>query len=67
MRKLKISSGLAVLFITLAFEKHLLQHIIVEVSRNASHSPAVLAGISAVVVVGLFSFIGGCLLLRRNT
>jgi hypothetical protein len=63
MRILKITSGLAVLVITSGFERHLLRHMFVEVSRDAKHSPAVLAGITAILVVGAFSFIGGCLLL----
>jgi hypothetical protein len=52
MRIVNILSGLAVLFTTLAFA-HLLHHYF-------------LAGIGIGVVIGIFSFVGGCLLLRRG-
>ena len=62
MRILNILSGLAVLFTTLAFA-HLLHHHFL----GASHrDPAFLAGMAILVVVGVLSFIGGCLLLRRG-
>jgi hypothetical protein len=63
MRILNILSGLAVLFTTLAFA-HLLHHYFLN-AGVAAHSPPFLAGMGIGVVVGIFSFIGGCLLLRR--
>jgi hypothetical protein len=65
MRILNILSGLAVLFATLAFA-HLMHHHILHASHDDLHSPAFLAGMAALVVVGVLSFIGGCLLLRRG-
>jgi len=62
MRILNILSGLAVLFTTLAYA-HLLHHFF---HHDASHSPVFLAGMAIGVVVGIFSFIGGCLLLRQG-
>jgi hypothetical protein len=66
MRILNILSGVAVLLITLVFGRHLLSHILVETSKQATHSAAVWAGAGGVVLVVMFSFIGGCLLLRSN-
>jgi hypothetical protein len=65
MRVLNILSGLAVLFTTLAFA-HLLHHHSLHASPDDVHNPAFLAGMAALVVVGVLSFIGGCLLLRRG-
>lgn len=59
-----ILSGLAGLFTTLAFA-HLLHHYFLN-AGEAAHSPPFLAGMAIGVVVGIFSFIGGCLLLRRG-
>jgi hypothetical protein len=64
MRIVSILSGLAVLFTTLAFA-HLLHHYYAY-AGEAAHSPPFLAGIGFGVLVGVFSFIGGCLLLRRG-
>jgi hypothetical protein len=64
MRIVSILSGLAVLFTTLAFA-HLLHHYYAY-AGEAAHSPPFLAGIAFGVLVGVFSFIGGCLLLRRG-
>jgi hypothetical protein len=61
MRILNILSGLAVLFTTLAFG-HLLHHHF----AGAPHdNPVVWAGFAVGAAVGIFSFLGGCLLLRR--
>lgn len=63
MRSLNILSGVAVLFVTLAFG-HLLDHHFIHTSHQDLHSPAFVAGLTLAVVVGIFSLIGGCLLLR---
>jgi hypothetical protein len=65
MRILHILSGIAVLLTTLAFG-HLLHRYFVNAPHGAVHDTAFLAGMAAGVVVGIFSFIGGCLLLRRG-
>jgi len=62
MRIVNILSGLAVLFTTLAFA-HLLHHYFLN-TGEAAHSPPFLAGMGIGVVIGMFSFVGGCLLLR---
>src|ERR1700675_4043865 len=64
MRIVSILSGLAVLFTTLAFG-HLLHHYFVN-AGEAAHSPPFLAGMAIGIVVGIFSLIGGCLLLTRG-
>jgi hypothetical protein len=64
MRTLNILSGLAVLFTTLAFF-HLLHHHFMH-TEDAFHSPSFLAVMFVLLAVGIFSFIGGCLLLRRG-
>jgi hypothetical protein len=64
MRIVSIWSGLAVLFTTLAFG-HLLHHYFVN-EGEAAHSPPFLAGMIIGGIVGIFSLIGGCLLLRRG-
>ncbi len=65
MRVLNILSGIAVLLTTLALG-HLLHRYFVGGLPGNVHDPAFLAGMAAGVAVGLFSFIGGCLLLRRG-
>jgi len=65
MRILNILSGLCVLFTTLAYG-HLLHHHFLGTSHEDVHNPAFLAGMAAAAVVGILSFIGGCLLLRRG-
>jgi pantoate kinase len=64
MRIVYILSGLAVLFTTLAFA-HLLHHYFLN-AGEAAHSPPFLAGMGIGVVIGIFSVVGGCLLLRRG-
>ena len=65
MRILNILSGVAVLLTTLAFG-HLLHRYFMGGSPADVHDPAFLAGMAAGAVVGIFSFIGGCLLLRHG-
>ncbi len=65
MRILNILSGLAVLFTTLAFA-HVLHHHFLHASHDDVHSLTFLAGMATLVVVGVLSLIGGCLLLRRG-
>jgi Na+/proline symporter len=66
MRILNILSGIAVLLTTLAFA-HLLHHYFsIAASHDDVHNPAFLAGMAAGVVVGVLSFVGGFLLLRRG-
>jgi hypothetical protein len=62
MRILSILCGISVLFSTLAFG-HIMHHHLM----NAGHpDPVFWAFFSLAVVVFILSFIGGCLLLRRN-
>jgi hypothetical protein len=62
MRALNILSGISVLFTTLAFG-HIMHHHLM----NAGHPDlAFRALFSVAAVVAVFSFIGGCLLLRRS-
>jgi hypothetical protein len=65
MRILNILCGVAVLFMTLHFA-HLLHHFLVHHSDPSAHTLAFWAAFAGAVVVGVFSFLGGCLLLRRG-
>ena len=62
MRILNIACGVAVLLLTVHFT-HFLHHFL---RHSPSHSPAFWAGMVAATVVWGFSFVGGCLLLRRG-
>jgi hypothetical protein len=62
MRILNILSGVAVLFTTLAFA-HLVHHFWMDAPHD---NPVVWAGTSFAVALGILSFVGGCLLLRRG-
>ena len=64
MRILNLLSGVAVLLTTLAFG-HLLHRYFVGASPETLHDVGFLAGIAAGITIGIFSFIGGCFLLRR--
>jgi len=65
MRILNFLSGVAVLFSTLAFG-HLLHRYFVVAPQESLHDPGSVAGMATGVIVGVFSFIGGCFLLRRG-
>jgi hypothetical protein len=64
VRALNITCGIAVLFITLAYV-HLLHHHFEHATHEAHHDPIFLLSIGAAGAVGIFSFIGAILLLRR--
>jgi uncharacterized membrane protein len=66
MRALNIVSGIAVLFTTLAFAHLLHHHFSNAATRDDAHNPVFLAGMGLLVIVGIFSLIGGVLLLRRG-
>jgi hypothetical protein len=64
MRILNLLSGVGVLLTTLAFG-HLLHRYFVGAPPEDLHDPGFLAGMAIGVTIGIFSFIGGCFLLRR--
>lgn len=61
MRILNILSGVAVMLTTLAFA-HLIHHFF---SQSPHDDPVFWIGFTAAILVGLLSFLGSCLLLRR--
>ena len=65
MRALNILSGLAVLFTTLAYA-HLVHHFSSYAFHQEPTSVSFWAGLVLAVAVGIFSFIGGALLIRRG-
>jgi F0F1-type ATP synthase assembly protein I len=65
MRSVTLLSGVAVRLTTLAFG-HLLHRYFASAPPAAIHDVSFLAGMIAGVVIGIFSFTGGCLLLRRG-
>ena len=63
MRTLRIICGVAVLLATLHMA-HGIHHFLVHASDFDFHGPAFWGGTALAIIVGVLSFLGGCLLLR---
>jgi hypothetical protein len=64
MRALNILCGVAVLLNSLHFV-HAIDHFSHQAGRDGFHGPGLWTAIAAAIVIGMFSFVGGFLLLKR--
>ena len=65
MRILNIVCGITILLTTVAFG-HMIHHFFSFSPQESYQSPIFWMGMAFAVVVEIFTFIGGCLLLRRG-